>query len=141
MVTPIVPEELSKCRAGVLIKPVPMLSLMLPDPLAVSITDVPPVSVNPAMSMEPLLAVVVRDNAPEACSAVAAVILLSFDTDKPENVSPPDDRLKAPANVLTTVALPVVFSVKPVVDVAILPIVPEPEESDIDVLPESVPPD
>ena len=64
---------------------------------------------------------------------------LSFDTDSPVNVAPPDARLSAPAPLFTTVAVPVVLSVRLGVDVLMLPIVPEPEKRETDVVPVKVP--
>ena len=80
----------------------------------------------------PLFPVVVNATVPEEAIAVVVVSVWSALTDKPVNVSPPEARLNAP--VFTTVALPVVFTVKLGVVVAILPIFPEPDANDIDVL-------
>jgi len=84
-----------------------------------------------------LFAVVVSAVIPELAKAEAVVIALSLLTDKLVNVSPPEDRLTAP--VFTTVALPVVLSVKLGVAVLILPILPEPVLIDTDVEPVTVP--
>ena len=62
---------------------------------------------------------------PVAVILFVVVSELSVLTDSPANVSPPEVRLKAPAPLFTTIALPVVFSVKPGVDVFILPILPK----------------
>ena len=70
--------------------------------------------------------------------AVVVVRVWSALTDKPVNVSPPEARLNAP--VFTTVALPVVFTVKLGVVVAILPIFPEPDANDIELEPVTLPP-
>ena len=65
------------------------------------------------------------------------MIVLSLLTDRLVNVSPPEARLTAP--VFTTVALPVVLSVKLGVAVLIEPMLPEPVLIDTDVEPVTVP--
>ena len=87
-----------------------------------------------------LLAVVDKDNIPDEARAVVGVSVLSLLTVNPEKVSPPEVRLKAPAPLFTTVALPVVLSVRLGVDVFMLPILPDPDDNDADVLPVNVPP-
>lgn len=120
---------------------VPAVCVTAPDPLADNVTIVPP-ALAPKV-MPPLLAVAVSDKAPADSSEFVAVvvILLLFDTEKLVNVSPPEVRLNG-CPLLITVALPVVFKVKLGVDVARLPILPDPELNDTDVVPVIVaPPD
>ena len=71
----------------------------------------------------PLFAVVVNAVVPELAKADAVLIVLSLLTDRLVNVSPPEARLTAP--VFTTVALPVVLSVRLGVAVLIEPMLPE----------------
>ncbi len=85
----------------------------------------------------PLFAVVVNAVVPELVSADVVVIVLLSLTDRLVNVPPPEARLTAP--VFTTVALPVVLSVRLGVVVLILPISPEPVLIDTDVDPVTVP--
>jgi len=99
---------------------------------------VAPFALPPKLTL-PLLAVVVSDSTPEAARAEVVVSVLSLLTDNPENVSPPEARLKAPAPVFTTVALPVVLTVRTGVEVLMLPILPEPVLRAIDVVPVTVP--
>src|ERR1700721_553263 len=111
----------------------------MPEPLAERLTVVP-LRLPPRLTL-PLLPVVARAIVPEEAKAVVVVNVLSVLTDKPENVSPPEAKLNAPAPLFTTVALPVVFTVKLGVDVLMLPILPEPDANDNEVLPVKVPAD
>lgn len=113
--------------------------VIVPLPLAAMVV-VAPFVVVPPKAMLPLLLVAVSENVPRDKNVVVVVMLLSLDRVKLANISSPEVSCKAPAPVLTTVALPVVFNVMAVVDVAILPMVPDPDSSDIDVLPLNVPP-
>jgi len=113
--------------------------VIAPAPLAERATVVP-FRLLPRLIL-PLLAVVERANVLEEARAVEVVRLLLLLTDKLEKVSPPEARLKAPAPLFTTVALPVVLRVKLEVEVFILPILPEPEASDIELEPVKVPAD
>lgn len=87
----------------------------------------------------PLFAIVVSDTVPLAATALVVVNVLSVVTEKLLNVSPPEVRLSGPAAEFTTVALLVVFKVKLGVDVWMLPILPDPEESEAEVVPVKVP--
>ena len=97
-----------------------------------------PLKLPPRLTL-PLLAVVAKDTVPEEAKAVVVVRVLSLLTDTPENVSPPEARLNAPAPLFTTIALPVVLSVKLGVNVLILPISPEPLVNAADVVPATMP--
>ena len=107
----------------------------MPEPLAERLTVVP-LRLPPRLIL-PLLLVVAKAKVPEAAIAVVVVRVLSVLTDKPVKVAPPEARLRAP--VFTTVAVPVVFKVRLGVTVVILPILPEVEAKDIEVLPVKVP--
>ncbi len=87
----------------------------------------------------PLLPVVDKDNTPAEARAVFVVSVLLLLTESPEKVAPPEARVNGPAPLFITVALPVVLSVKLGVEVLILPILPEPEVSDIELEPVNVP--
>jgi hypothetical protein len=87
--------------------------------------------------MVPLL-VVVKVNAAAELSGLLKVRLLSVLTDNAANVEVPCT-VMLPAPEFTTVALPVVLSRRLGVDVLTLPMVPEPELSDTDVVPVRVP--
>src|SRR6202166_3393756 len=113
----------------------PPLCPIVPEPFAVKLA-VAALRLNPS-DMLPLFAVVVSAVVPELVSAEAVVMELSLLTDKLVNVSPPEARLTAP--VLTTVALPVVFSVRLGVAVLIEPMLPEPVLIATDVEPVTVP--
>ena len=82
MLAPIVPVVVSRCKAGVLSIPEPSESSIAPEPLADNVTDVPPVSVLPAMSIAPLLAVVVSESVPAESISLATLMLLLLDTEK-----------------------------------------------------------
>src|SRR6202166_4046108 len=113
----------------------PPLCPMVPEPFAVRLA-VAALRLNPS-DMLPLFAVVVSVVVPELASAEVVVIALLSANDKLVNVSPPEARLTAP--VFTTVALPVVFSVKLGLAVLILPMLPEPVLIDTAVEPVTVP--
>lgn len=85
---------------------------------------------------------VVSVRSPDDVRDDVVVMLLSLVTDKLLNVAPLEASVMAPAKLFVTVTLPVVFTVNAVVDVekSPSPISPEPDDNDIDVLPESVPP-
>src|ERR1700721_3857771 len=105
----------------------------MPEPLAERLTVVP-LTLPPRLTL-PLLPVVAKITVPEDARAVVVVRVLSVLTDKPEKVSPPEAKLNAPAPLFTTVALPVVLTVRLGVLVAILPILPEPDPGDTEVRP------
>jgi len=117
----------------------PPVWLIMPEPLADRLT-VAPEALPPKLTL-PLLAVVVRAKVPEVARAEVVERVLSLLTDKLEKVAPPEARLKAPAPLFTTVALPVVLRVRLGVEVLMLPILPEPEASDIELEPVKVPAD
>lgn len=114
---------------------------IVPVPLAVNVTVVPlmllPKLIAPSLPLE------TSESAPLEAKADVVVMLLSLVTDKLVNVSPDEARVIAPAPELVTVTAPIVFTVKPVVDVAKppSPMSPDPEASDMDVLPDKVPVD
>ncbi len=100
---------------------------------------VTPVRLAPRLTA-PLLAVVDKLTVPDEAILVVVWRLLLLLTFSPEKVSPPEARLNVPAVVFTTVALPVVLSVNSGVDVFMLPILPEPDDIDSEVVPVTRPP-
>jgi len=115
----------------------PPVWLIVPEPLAEKLSVVPE-TLAPRLTV-PLLAVVVKAIVPEEARAEVVERVLSLLTDKLEKVEPPEARLRAPAPLFTTVALPVVLRVRLGVEVFILPILPEAEERDTEDEPATVP--
>jgi hypothetical protein len=115
----------------------PPVCVIMPEPLAVKFTVVPP-RLKPRETL-PLFAVVASDRLPaaERADAVESVLLLLMD--RLLNVAPDEARLSEPPLELITVALPVVLRVKSGVDVLMLPILPEADVRAKEVLPVSVP--
>jgi hypothetical protein len=112
---------------------------MAPEPLADIVTALP--WILPPKEIAPPFAVDVNDKAPDEVNAVVVLIDLLLVTDRLAKVEPPDARIMALVVEFTTVAVPVVLMVKFGVTVLILPILPEPDASEIEVLPVSVPND
>lgn len=138
IISPISPDpEISDIPDGADPINVPLVCVIAPDPSALKVTAEPPAPAPKAIP--PSLAVVVSDSAPVAVSDDVVVMLLSFDTDRLPNVAPPDATLSAYPE-FKIVTLPVVFTVRLGVAVSTRPIVPEPELSDIDVVPVKTPP-
>lgn len=116
---------------------VPVVADIAPLPLVVNISTVELTLFAPKLKA-PLLAVVLRVTAPDEFSPVAAVMELLFETNRLLKVEPPCERVMADP-LLVTVALPLVFNVKPDVTVLILPMLPAVELNDMDVVPVSTP--
>jgi len=74
-----------------------------------------------------------------AVSAVVVLKLLLVDTVRLLKVCPPDERFNAPAVVLTTLAVPVVFRIRLGVERLGMLIEPEPVDKDTEVEPVSMP--
>ncbi len=104
---------------------------MLPEPAALSVIAVP-LKLAPRL-IEPLLAVVLRDNIPDELSATETFKLLLSDIVKALKVLADVIELSTP--VLVIVAVPLVFNVKAPVAVFMLPIFPDVEFSETLVVP------
>ena len=115
---------------------VPAVWVIAPETLALKFTIVPPAL--PPRAMPPLLAVAANEKDPPEVIGVVVAMLLSLETEKLVKVSPPEATLSAYPE-FTTDTPPVVFTVKIGVKVSTSPIVPDPELSDIDVVPVKVP--
>ena len=112
-----------------------LCDICVPAVPVVSVNDTAPLAFSAAPNA---IEVPVKETVPADVKEVVVVMLLLFVTDKLANVAPLLPRLSAYPE-LTTVALPVVLTVRIGVDMLILPMVPEPEESNIDVDPVNVP--
>jgi hypothetical protein len=117
----------------------PPVCVMIPEPLAVKLTVVA-VVLNPRETF-PLFAVVASVRFPDAERAVVVKRALLLLTARVLNVAPPDDKLIEPTVEFTTVAAPVVLSSKLGVELLMLPMVPDPDVRDKEVVPVSVPAD
>ncbi len=109
---------------------------MFPAPVAVSVTAMPLAA--PPSTIAPPPAFAANDNAPSDIIEVVVEILLSLVTDSALKPAPEDERDSADP-LLFTVADPVVFNARIGVTVVRVPKLPEPELTEIEVEPVSVP--
>jgi hypothetical protein len=112
---------------------------MAPEPLADMVTMLP--LALPPSEIPPPLAVDVNDNAADEVRAVVVFIDRLLLTDRVAKVAPPEASVIALGLEFTTVTLPVEFTVKLGVVVMILPMVPEPDNSEVEADPVRIPED